>query len=219
MSGKKKLLQFAELDTFSNVVQHDKTRKGNWESFFQKPQDLTLELACGKGEYTTALASMYPNKNVLGLDIKGNRLWHGAKRAMENELGNAGFLRCYIHEIQDYFEKDEVKDIFIIFPDPFLRKSKSKKRLTSPAFLQRFRHIATNDCKVKLKTDSPELYEFTLEVINEEGLHIHRNYTNIYEQCPEDELLCGVQTFYEKMHLLDNRIIKYVEFNLFPDKA
>jgi len=134
--GQKKLIRFAELETFSNVLQFPKNIKGKWNEFFKNENPITLELACGKGEYAVGLGRLYPQKNFVGIDIKGNRIWVGAKKALENNLENVAFLRTEIDKMNEYFAKNEVAEIWITFPDPQLRKSKAKKRLTHPKFLR-----------------------------------------------------------------------------------
>jgi len=213
--GKAKLQKFAQLETFSNVRQHDTSLQGKWATEqFGNNNPIVLELACGKGEYSLALAERDVTKNFIGVDIKGNRIWTGARKALDLELSNVAFLRTFIHHIDEYFAPNEVDDIWITFPDPFLRESKAKKRLTSSRFLDLYRKILKPTGRVRLKTDSPELWVFTKETIAENGLQTHRVHENIYAECPDDDLLCGVQTYYEKKHLLDNRIIRYVEFSI-----
>jgi len=215
--GKGKLEKFADLETFDNVYQKPEpgTLNGKWASqHFKNNNPIVLELACGKGDYTVALANKYPNKNFIGVDIKGNRIWNGARKALDQGIDNAAFLRIYIDHIQDHFAPDEVSEIWITFPDPFLRKSKSNKRLTSPRFLKLYREILQKSGSVHLKTDSPQLFEFTNEVIEEENLEVIRKIDDVYQEALEDELLAGIQTYYEKMHLADGRTIQYVNFKI-----
>jgi tRNA (guanine-N7-)-methyltransferase len=163
--AQKKLLRFKEIKSFPNVMEYPENMQGEWNSFFKNNNPNILELACGKGEYTVGLAKLYPGKNFIGVDIKGNRMWAGAKFALVNNLMNAAFLRTQIDKIDQYFTKGEINEIWIIFPDPQLRKSKTKKRLTHPRFLRLYNHFLKPGGLIHLKTDSPDLYHFTKTVI------------------------------------------------------
>ncbi|MCH8332105.1 MAG: tRNA (guanosine(46)-N7)-methyltransferase TrmB, partial [Bacteroidetes bacterium] len=163
MKGKK-IKRFAEISTFPNVHEHtqfsderENGMRGNWSEVFDNNNPIVLELACGKGEYTLALSELFPEKNIIGIDIKGNRIWKGAKTALDKNIKNVAFLRIEIEKLSLYFEKEEVDEIWITFPDPFLKKSKSKKRLTSPRFLGVFRRVLKRNGLVHLKTDSDVL--------------------------------------------------------------
>ena len=189
--------------------------KGHWaERCFQNANPVTLELACGKGDYAIGLAQRFPERNFLGVDIKGARIWRGAKTALELGLKNVAFLRTRIEQIALFFEPGEVDEIWITFPDPFLRNSKSNRRLTSPMFLKEYRKILKPGGHVHLKTDDPTLFEFTLEVLAEEkDVHIEYQDHDIYAKpLPMPEL--EIKTFYEKQHLAIGRTIKYVRFRL-----
>lgn len=168
--AKRKLERFAAIETFSNVFQHVQTshqisdfeQKGKWkESVFKKENPLVLELGCGKGEYTIGMARAFKNKNFLGLDLKGNRIWRGAKTALDETLENAAFLRCRIENIEKAFDKNEVDEIWITFPDPQPQKTRERKRLTAPGFLKRYKNILKPNGKIHLKTDSFSLYSYT----------------------------------------------------------
>src|SRR4029079_3342313 len=163
--GQKKLIRFEELKTFPNVLQYPTGMKGMWHSFFKNQNPVILELACGQGEYAVGLGRMYPQKNFIGIDIKGNRIWKGAKTALAEGLNNVAFLRTQIDKIEDYFAAGEVSEIWITFPDPQLRFSKMKKRLTHPKFLRLYQHILQKGGIVHLQTDSPDLYDFPKSVI------------------------------------------------------
>lgn len=229
MSRRNKLLKFSELITFPNVYQNFDQKnpelkgqnlqtadlKGKWSSeHFKNDCPLVLELACGRGEYSLGLAERYPEKNFLGVDIKGARIWKGASIALERKLDNVAFLRTRIENISNFFEQGEVDEIWITFPDPFLRESKSNRRLTSPYFLNQFRKILKTGGFVNLKTDSPELYEFTMEVVEEDDKVkvIYQN-EDIYSAPLYDPVL-EVKTYYEKMHLANKKTIKYVKFTI-----
>ena len=212
--GKNKLRHLAELETFSNVYQLRKDLKGRWsEEVFHNRSPLTLELACGKGEYTLALAKKFAQRNFIGIDIKGPRIWRGAKTALEEKITNAAFLRTYIDHITEYFEPGEVEEIWILFPDPYQEKSKSRKRLTSPIFLGRYRQILRPGGLIHLKTDNPQLFEFTLETVEQFKGVIHFQTPDLYASVLPDETL-SVKTFYEAAHLSEGKTIRYIKFTL-----
>lgn len=213
MSNKNKLAKFAEIDTFSNVYQHDESMKGRWYTAFDAKRPLVLELACGKGEYTVGQARMYPDRNYVGLDIKGNRIWRGAKTALEENIQNAAFLRCLINHIDRYFDEGEVSEIWITFPDPQPRKSKAKHRLVHPRFLELYRKVGGENVIINLKTDSTFYYNYAHELIAEEGLEILTDIADVYaweERPPE----MNIKTFYENMWLEKGKKIKYLRFKL-----
>lgn len=211
--GQKKLIRFAELETFPNVLQYPEHMKGNWSRVFKNNRPLTLELACGKGEYALGMGRMFPERNFLGVDLKGNRLWVGAKTAIKEELSNVAFLRTQIDRIDTYFERGEVAEIWITFPDPQLRLSKSRKRLTHPKFLRSYQQFLTPGGYINLKTDSPVLYGFTLEVVALYGLELITATPNLYEQGTDDPVL-SIQTHYEKLDIAGSRRIHYLKFAL-----
>lgn len=211
--GHKKLIRFQAIDTYSNVLQYPEGMKGNWHTFFKNNNPITLELACGKGEYSVNLGREHKDNNYIGVDIKGNRIYTGAKAALTEGLSNVGFLRIGIGQITSYFAPCEVDNIWIIFPDPFLRKGKAKNRLTHERFLALYQQILKPGARINLKTDSKELYDFTQEVVAEQKCIIHENIADIYGKGLATGPL-AIQTFYEKMHLLDNRTIYYISFSL-----
>ncbi|ASZ10613.1 tRNA (guanosine(46)-N7)-methyltransferase TrmB [Chitinophaga pendula] len=211
--GQKKLQRFAEIETFPNVLIYPEGMQGQWNAFFKNNNPLTLELACGKGDYTLGLARRFPDRNFLGVDLKGNRIWKGAKTALEEPLPNAAFLRTQIDKLNNYFNPGEIAEIWITFPDPFLRQSKSKKRLTHPKFLQLFQPLLAPGGTINLKTDSPELYQFTREAITASNCQIIEDIGDVYA-LPVVPPLLQIQTFYEGMHLADGRTIRYLKFAL-----
>ena len=213
--GKDKLRRFAEVDTFSNVVQLDagKPFKGKWASeFFKNDNPVVLELACGKGEYTVNLGRIFPEKNFIGIDYKGNRIWRGAKTALEDGVSNVGFLRIQIETILDYFAEGEIDEIWITFPDPQPQISREKKRLTSPRFLEKYKQILRHQGHVNLKTDNDDLHAYTSEKIDELGLKLFVKTEDLYNSEHADEVL-SIKTYYEKKYLQDNKNINYLKFS------
>jgi len=211
--AQKKLKRFGEIKTFSNVLEYPENIKGKWDEFFKNDNEIVLELACGKGEYATGLAQLYPHKNFIGVDIKGNRLWVGAKFALENKLNNVAFLRTQIDKLTNYFAPDEVSEIWITFPDPQLRISKAKKRLTHPKFLRLYHQILATGAKIHLKTDSPDLYEFTKLVIRLYDLQLIADIGDVYKMEKLTEEL-AIKTHYEKLDIAKSNCIFYVSFSL-----
>ena len=211
--GQKKLQRFAELETFPNVLQYPKDMQGNWETLFHNQHPITLELACGKGEYATGLGRMYPQRNYIGVDQKGNRMWVGARTCLQEQLTNVAFLRTQIDQIAAYFSSGEVSEIWITFPDPQLRCSKHKKRLTHPKYLRLYRQFLQEGGLIHLKTDSPVLYHFTKKVIELYGLTLHTDFENLYQQqilLPEWQ----IKTHYEALDIAGSNRIQYLCFSL-----
>lgn len=211
--GQKKLVRFAELETFSNVLQYPESTPGTWNSFFDNKNPIVLELACGKGEYALGLAEIYPNKNFIGVDQKGNRLWVGAKKATSHHLKNVAFLRIQIDRITDFFGTEEIEEIWITFPDPQLRVSKSKKRLTHPKFLRLYYQILVPGGKIHLKTDSPDLYRFTKKVISMYGCSLHKDFDDLYAE-PGISRELQIRTHYEALDIARSNRIHYLCFSL-----
>jgi tRNA (guanine-N7-)-methyltransferase len=211
--GQKKLIRFAELETFSHVLQFPENTAGKWNEHFGNDQPITLELACGKGEYAVGLARLHPNQNFIGVDIKGNRLWVGAKTALREGLNNVAFLRTQIDRIAEYFEPNEVQEIWITFPDPQLRWSKLKKRLTHPKFLRLYQRILKPGGKIHLKTDSPDLYQFTKTVIELYQLPVHADDPDVYAQPVADPEL-SIRTHYESLDIAGSNRIHHLCFSL-----
>jgi tRNA (guanine-N7-)-methyltransferase len=211
--GQKKLHRFEELKTFSNVLQYPQDIKGNWEKFFQNDHPLILELACGKGEYAIGLGQIHPEQNFVGVDLKGNRIWVGAKKALQNKLSNVAFLRIEIDKIPDYFAQDEVSEIWITFPDPQPRTGKAKKRLTHPKFLRLYGQILKKNAAIHLKTDNPDLYNFTKLVISRYGCKLIIDIDDV-SNIPElpDEL--KIKTHYESLDIAQSSRVHYLKFSL-----
>jgi tRNA (guanine-N7-)-methyltransferase len=211
--GQKKLIRFEELKTFPNVLQFPKDVGGKWNTFFKNTNPITLELACGKGEYAVGLGQLYPQRNFIGIDLKGNRIWVGAKKALQNNLTNVAFLRTEIDQVAEYFTKNEVSEIWITFPDPQLRKSKAKKRLTHPKFLRLYQQFLVPGGLIHLKTDSPDLYAFTKLVIELYGCHLHKNLDNVFKEETVSEEL-KIKTHYESLDIAESNRIHYLCFSL-----
>ncbi|MEZ4983493.1 MAG: tRNA (guanosine(46)-N7)-methyltransferase TrmB [Saprospiraceae bacterium] len=229
MSRRNKLQKFADLQQFPNFYEnfhHDKPQllgmnaqpvslAGRWaSSHFGNDHPVTLELACGRGEYTVQLAERFPERNFIGVDVKGARIWKGAKYALEQGLHNAAFLRTRIEQLTHFFTSGEVAEIWITFPDPFLKAGKENRRLTSPRFLDAYRRIMPAGGMVHLKTDSPDLFEFTLEVLDTYP-HATLDWVqdDIYSQPLVMEEL-AFKTYYENSHLREGKTIKYVRIKL-----
>ena len=211
--GQKKLIRFAELNTFSNVLQYPEDVKGKWNSFFNNNNPITLELACGKGEYAVGLGQLYSNKNFIGIDQKGNRIWVGAKKALQQQLHNVAFLRIQIDKVNDYFDANEVTGIWITFPDPQLRTGKAKKRLTHPKFLRLYQQILTPCGFIHLKTDSPDLYRFTKTVIEKYDCTLLKDIDDVYKyENIMDEL--KIRTYYESLDIAGSTRVHYLKFSL-----
>ena len=219
--GKDKLKRFKENLTFTNLIQpkicfppEDDKLKGNWKkNFFKNNNPIVLELGCGRGEYTLTLASKFPEKNFIGIDWKGARLWRGAKTAFESKMSNVGFLRIQIQNISSYFDTDEVDEIWITFPDPQMLKSGERKRLTSLRFLNLYRRFMIRQGIVNLKTDSKPLFDYTISVIESEKNKILFSSDDLYSAIHEDEIL-SIKTTYEKIWLKDGAKICYVSFQI-----
>ena len=213
--GQKKLVRFAEIETFPNVLPYPEEMPGQWNGFFKNHHPITLELACGKGEYAVGLSQLYPQRNFIGIDLKGNRIWVGAKRAIKESLTNVAFLRIQIDRITEFFGDGEVEEIWITFPDPQLRVSRDKKRLTHPKFLRLYQQILKPGGKINLKTDSPVLYGFTKKVIDMYGCTLIEDSGDVYAQ-PEVKPELQIKTHYESLDIAGSNRIHYLCFSL-PD--
>ena len=220
--GKKKLVRFRELESLEKVFQppleeifqKDFHLKGRWKKeVFGNDHPLVLELGCGKGEYTTGLARNNPAKNFMGLDIKGARMWTGARTALDEGLYNVAFLRTRIDFINSFFAHDEVEEIWITFPDPQEKRRRIKKRLPGALFLNKYREFLKDGGKVHLKTDNRELYLDTLEMVQYNELPLVQNSDDIYGEDWEDETV-SIQTYYEKIFLAEGKAINYICFRL-----
>ncbi|WP_271405647.1 tRNA (guanosine(46)-N7)-methyltransferase TrmB [Tenacibaculum soleae] len=221
MGSKNKLKRFKENETFANVIQptreeviNDFSLKGKWNTFFKNDNPIVLELGCGKGEYTIALAEKNPNKNFIGIDIKGARFWRGAKTAIENNMQNVAFIRTQIELVAHIFAENEVDEIWITFPDPQIKYQRTKHRMTNTAFLKRYHTVLKEDGIMNLKTDSEFMHGYTLGLLHGEGHEIlHANH-NVYKNEGAPEEVTSTQTFYEKQYLEVGKPITYIRFKL-----
>lgn len=211
--AQKKLVKFQAIKAFNNVLEYPENMQSNWHKHFNNHNPITLELACGKGEYTVGLAKMYNQRNFIGIDIKGNRIWKGAKTCLDENLTNASFLRTEIDKITNFFAANEVSEIWITFPDPQLRLSKAKKRLTHPKFLRLYQQILSKDGIIHLKTDSPNLYQFTKTVITLYQLTLLADYNHVYavENIAEE---LKIKTYYESLDIAKSNCIHYLQFKI-----
>jgi tRNA (guanine-N7-)-methyltransferase len=214
--SKNKTEKFIEFDNFENTLDFNSDTKGRWHEIFGNQNPIVVELACGKGDYAIGMARMFPNKNFIGIDIKGNRLWRGAKTAIEDKLDHVRFLRIQIDYLEKHFAPDEISEIWITFPDP--QPAKARKRLSSSKFLKIYRQVAKVNTRIHIKCDSDLFYESTLETAQEEKLKVHENISDIYAM-PEVPEILQIKTFYEKMWLKDGRTIKFAVFDLNPSEA
>ncbi|MBZ5858957.1 tRNA (guanosine(46)-N7)-methyltransferase TrmB [Flavihumibacter profundi] len=211
--GQNKLVRFEAIKGFSNVLQNPPGMQGQWHKQFGNRNPITLELACGKGEYTVGLSALYPERNFVGVDVKGNRLYVGAKQCIAANRHNAAFLRTKIDQIADYFGEGEISEIWITFPDPQLRRSHAKKRLTHPKFLRLYQQFLVPGGLIHLKTDSPVLYRFTLMVIEMYKLELVTKTDNLYAK-PDISPELQIKTHYEALDIAGSNRIHYITFKL-----
>jgi tRNA (guanine-N7-)-methyltransferase len=223
LGSKNKLRRFKENETFANVIQPSRKElvesnfnlKGHWvKDFFKNDNPLVLELGCGKGEYSVALAQKYPNKNFIGIDIKGARFWRGAKTAIEENISNVAFLRTQIELIDHAFAQNEVDEIWITFPDPQIKYKRTKHRMTNAEFLNRYKQILKPEGVVNLKTDSEFMHGYTLGLLHGAGHKVLYANHNVYKQEGSPEEVTSIQTFYESQYLEQNKPITYIRFKI-----
>jgi len=221
--AKKKLIRFEELNGFSHVIQpcekyslNDHALKGNWsEKHFLNQHNIVLEVGCGKGEYTIALAKSNISTNYIGIDIKGDRIWRGATEALAGNLSNVAFLRVQAQQLPSFFAPNEVSEIWLTFPDPQLQKPKERKRLTSPNILETYRKVLCKEGLIHLKTDNLQLFDYTLDVVNSHGHVLHYCTYDLHGQAdPATAFLRQHLTYYENMYLKKGVSIKYLRFSL-----
>ena len=223
MGSKNKLRRFRENEQFDNVVQPSREEliqnnyplRGNWRSdFFKNDNPIVLELGCGKGEYSVALAQAYPEKNFIGVDIKGARFWRGAKTGMEENITNLGFIRTQIELVDLIFAENEIDEIWITFPDPQIKYKRTKHRLTNSEFLQKYKYILKPNGIVNLKTDSEFMHGYTLGLLHGEGHEIIQANHDVYKNVYSPKEVTGIQTFYEKQYLEQGKPITYIQFKI-----
>lgn len=221
MGSKNKLKRFKENDTFENVFQPTREElvegnfksKGNWnKNIFNNDNPIVLELGCGKGEYTVGLAKRYPNKNFIGIDIKGARFWRGAKTALEENIPNAKFIRTQIELIDHVFAENEVNEIWITFPDPQIKYQRTKHRMTNLQFLERYKKVLNPNGIVHLKTDSEFMHGYTLGLLHGAGHEVQYANHNIYKQEGSPAEVTEIQTYYESQYLEQDKPITYIRF-------
>jgi tRNA (guanine-N7-)-methyltransferase len=224
--GKNKLAKWSEFGSFGNVIQPEKgdvfskdhPAKSRWNKLmFRNENPIILELGCGKGEYSVGMATRFPEKNYIGIDIKGARMWRGAKTSNELKLPNVAFLRTRIEFINSFFSTDEIDEIWITFPDPHPGGRNANKRLTSPWFLNMYRSFLKNNGLIHLKTDNTELFNYTKAVINSNNLEIVFATSDLYSENLPDDIL-SIQTHYEKLFLTRGLKINYLSFRLNKEK-
>ncbi len=223
MGSKNKLKRFKENETFSNVFQPTREQliegsfemRGNWnKTVFKNNNPIVLELGCGKGEYTVGLAKLDPDKNYIGIDIKGARFWRGAKTALEEHLDNAVFLRTQIELIEFAFAENEVSEIWITFPDPQIKYKRTKHRLTNLKFLERYKKLLKPGGKVHLKTDSEFMHGYTLGLLHGLGYKVEYANHHVYHLQGSPEEVTQIQTFYEQQYLEQDKPITYIRFKI-----
>ena len=222
VGSKNKLKRFKENETFANVIQPRREEitkgqfpyKGKWNEFFRNDLPLVLELGCGKGEYTIGLAKQNPDKNYIGIDIKGARFWRGAKTGIQENIKNAAFLRSQIELIDGLFDENEVSEIWITFPDPQIKYKRTKHRLTNALFLEKYRVVLKREGTINLKTDSEFMHGYTLGLLHGMGLEVlHANH-DVYRNEGSPKEVLGIQTFYEKQYLEKGKPITYIKFRV-----
>ena len=223
MGSKNKLKRFKENDTFGNVFQPTREEvvsdqfslKGKWnQNYFKNNNPIVLELGCGKGEYSIGLADKYPNKNFIGIDLKGARFWRGAKTAVENGLKNVAFIRTQSELINHIFDENEVDEIWITFPDPQIKYKRTKHRMTNSQFLKLYKKVLKPDGIINLKTDSEFMHGYTLGLLHGEGHEVIYSNHNVYVNEGSPEEVTALQTFYEKQYLEINKAITYIRFKI-----
>ena len=223
MGSKNKLKRFGENESFGNVFQPkredivsgDFGMRGNWrEKFFKNNNPIVLELGCGKGEYSVGLAAKFPEKNFIGIDLKGARFWRGAKTAVDTGLKNVGFIRMQIELIDKVFAENEVDEIWITFPDPQIKYKRTKHRMTNSEFLQLYKKILKPNGIVNLKTDSEFMHGYTLGLLHGEGHEVLYANHNVYVNEGAPSEVTEIQTFYENQYLAINKAITFVSFKI-----
>lgn len=223
MGSKNKLKRFEENETFVNVFQPTREEvvsesfplKGKWNSdFFKNDNPIVLELGCGKGEYSVGLAQLNPDKNFIGIDVKGARFWRGAKTAVDTGMNNVAFIRTQIELINHIFAENEVSEIWITFPDPQIKFKRTKHRMTNSEFLQNYKKVLKQDGLMHLKTDSEFMHGYTLGLLHGEGHEVIYANHNIYKNEGAPAEVTGIQTFYENQYLEVNKAITYIQFRI-----
>lgn len=221
MGSKNKLKRFRENETFSNVIQPERkevlegfSKKGAWNLYFENSNPIVLELGCGKGEYSIALARKNPNINYIGIDIKGARFWRGAKTALEENLTNVAFIRTQIELVDLLFDQNEIDEIWITFPDPQIKYTRTKHRLTNTSFLKKYQTILKPEGVVNLKTDSEFMHGYTLGLLHGAGHEVQYAHHDIYKNVHSPAEVTDTQTFYESQYLEQGKPITFIRFKI-----
>ncbi|MFV0248440.1 MAG: tRNA (guanosine(46)-N7)-methyltransferase TrmB [Tenacibaculum sp.] len=221
MASKNKLERFKDNESFENVIQPTRIEvingfkyQGKWSAYFGNKNPITLELGCGKGEYTIALAKKNPERNFIGIDIKGARFWKGAKTAVQANIKNVAFIRTQIELIDLIFAENEINEIWITFPDPQIKYKRIKHCLTNSNFLKKYHSILQKKGLINLKTDSEFVHGYTLGILHSENHQILYANHNVYKDHNSPEEVRSTQTFYEKIYLAQGKPISYIKFKL-----
>jgi len=221
VGSKNKLKRFKENETFKNVIQPSREQvqegfslKGKWQEHFGNSNPIVLELGCGKGEYTVGLAKQNPDKNFIGIDIKGARFWRGAKTALKEGLVNVAFLRTQIELVDMLFDEKEISEIWITFPDPQIKYKRTKHRMTNQVFLDKYKQILLPNGLVHLKTDSEFMHGYTLGLLQGLGHEIIYANHDVYKNEGSPKEVLDIQTFYENQYLEKGKAITYIQFRI-----
>lgn len=221
MGSKNKLKRFKENETFKNVIQPTREavekgfeKRGNWHNHFGNDNPIVLELGCGKGEYTVGLSKLFPEKNFIGIDIKGARFWRGAKTALEEGLENVAFLRSQIELVDLLFAENEVSEIWITFPDPQIKYKRTKHRMTNQAFLDQYKKVLKPGALMHLKTDSEFMHGYTLGLLHGIGHEVIYANHDVYKNEGSPKEVLELQTFYENQYLEKGKPITYIQFRI-----
>ncbi|MGC1514819.1 MAG: tRNA (guanosine(46)-N7)-methyltransferase TrmB [Maribacter sp.] len=221
MGSKNKLKRFQENETFSNVLQPKREEitngfklRGKWQNHFKNDHPIVLELGCGKGEYTVGLAKKFPDKNFIGIDIKGARFWRGAKTAIDEHLPNVAFIRTQIELVDQVFGEHEIAEIWITFPDPQIKYKRTKHRMTNPVFLDRYKKILVDNGTVNLKTDSEFMHGYTLGLLHGLGHEVLYANHDVYKNEGSPREVLDIQTFYENQYLEKGKPITFIKFRI-----
>jgi len=211
--GRKKLIHIQNVGKKENVFDENKKIRGKWNKFFKSDGDIVLEIGCGYGQYTIGLAKKFKDKNFIGMDRKGDRVWYGAEKATEESLNNVAFVNGFAEKLDEYFAEGEISEIWVTFPDPYPKPCKHKRILTSSRFLEIYRKIASKNATIHLKTDNKHVFDYTKAVIQKEDLKTIEEIQNVHAQKEVSELL-QITTYYERKFMEQGKDIYYIKFKL-----